>query len=166
MTTTLKKTTTRTAKVMALLTPLVPMYNFEAVIQCEPMDSVRREDLLQVLELSLPAGWTRNGLTFLKKIDVATGDLALAEDEYVQAVKTCAETHLQPNELHTLKMKFDSSVISLIDDPVPVPVIVEAPPPPTVELPLPEAQIDPSTPPPPMYQPPQPELPEDDDIAP
>lgn len=160
MTTKLNPKNSRAARIQALSQPLIPVYMFEAVIQCEPMEPVRKEQLLTVLEMSLPVGWSRNGQTFLKQVDVATGDLATSEDEYIQAVKTCAETHLETGELYKLRVSFNSSTISLINNEPPQ-IVNVIPPPPIIEIPdgySPE--IDPSTAPSPMYEPPAPPDPE------
>lgn len=162
--TTKLNTRNRMVNVTALSQPLVPVYMFEANITCEPISAERKEALLTVLEMSLPTGWSRNGHTFLKEVDVATGDLGVAEDEYIQAVKTCAETHLESGELYTLRVTFNSSTISLINDTPPAPVFVP-PPPPVIEIPENYSpEIDPSTapetveapppPPPPPFVPP------------
>lgn len=133
--TTIKNATKRMAQVVQLQSPLVPKYMFEAYIQCEPIASERKKQLLTALETELlPTQWNRNGQVFTQLIDVATGDLGLAENEFINAAKVCAETYLAPSELHILRITFNSSTVSLIDDPPPP----MAPLPPFVPEPIPE----------------------------
>ena len=104
-----------------LTTPIVPKYEFQAQIRCTgtegPLDDTFRVAQLEALEALLPTGWSRDEQQFTKLVEVAGGDLGLAEDEFLTALASCMQTHLTDGLLSRMTVKFNSTTVSMFDTP-------------------------------------------------
>ena len=109
-------TVRRGSKVMSVISP---EYVFEATVSCYGNAAFTEEVKASATDLVsasvTPLGWVRDGTCiFYKLIDVATGDIAEAENEFLNAVHSSVASLPVGVELSSLRVSFNSSVVKLV----------------------------------------------------